>query len=285
MDFKIQWFPGHMTKAKRMMEQQLKLVDVVVEMLDARVPRSSTNPMLNQLLGQKPKIIALNKVDMADPAKNEAWKEIFKNNGLPVCVIDCNTGKGVKQLVAAVQKAAQPVIDKWLKRGVKNRSIRVMIVGIPNVGKSTLINRLVGKNKVLAADKPGVTRGQQWVTIAKGLELLDTPGVLWPKFDDQQIGLNLALTGAIKEDVYDREQAAWLLTEKLIAAYPQLLKDKYAVDFEAGAPVQDVFEKIAVSRGCLKSGGLLDLDKVVQLVLRDFRSGKTGRVTLDEPDK
>ena len=277
MDFKIQWFPGHMTKAKRMMEQQLKLVDVVVEMLDARVPRSSTNPMLNQLLGQKPKIIALNKVDMADPAKTEAWKEI--------CVIDCNTGKGVKQLVAAVQKAAQPVIDKWLKRGVKNRSIRVMIVGIPNVGKSTLINRLVGKNKVLAADKPGVTRGQQWVTIAKGLELLDTPGVLWPKFDDPQIGLNLALTGAIKEDVYDREQAAWLLTEKLIAAYPQLLKDKYAVDFEAGAPVQDVFEKIAVSRGCLKSGGLLDLDKVVQLVLRDFRSGKTGRVTLDEPDK
>ena len=254
-------------------------------MLDARVPRSSTNPMLNQLLGQKPKIIALNKVDMADPAKTEAWKEIFKNNGLPVCVIDCNTGKGVKQLVAAVQKAAQPVIDKWLKRGVKNRSIRVMIVGIPNVGKSTLINRLVGKNKVLAADKPGVTRGQQWVTIAKGLELLDTPGVLWPKFDDPQIGLNLALTGAIKEDVYDREQAAWLLTEKLIAAYPQLLKDKYAVDFEAGAPVQDVFEKIAVSRGCLKSGGLLDLDKVVQLVLRDFRSGKTGRVTLDEPDK
>lgn len=184
-----------------------------------------------------------------------------------------------------MQKAAQPVIDKWLKRGVKNRSIRVMIVGIPNVGKSTLINRLVGKNKVLAADKPGVTRGQQWVTIAKGLELLDTPGVLWPKFDDPQIGLNLALTGAIKEDVYDREQAAWLLTEKLIAAYPQLLKDKYAVDFEAGAPVQDVFEKIAVSRGCLKSGGLLDLDKVVQLVLRDFRSGKTGRVTLDEPDK
>lgn len=285
MDFKIQWFPGHMTKAKRMMEQQLKLVDVVVEMLDARVPRSSTNPMLNQLLGQKPKIIALNKVDMADPVKTEVWKEIFKNSGLPVCVIDCNTGKGVKQLVTAVQKAAQPVIDKWLKRGVKNRSIRVMIVGIPNVGKSTLINRLVGKNKVMAADKPGVTRGQQWVTIAKGLELLDTPGVLWPKFDDQQIGLNLALTGAIKEDVYDREQATELLTEKLIAAYPDLLKAKYAVEFEEGASVQDVFAKIAVSRGCLKAGGRLDIDKVIQLVMRDFRSGKIGKITLDEPDK
>ena len=285
MDFKIQWFPGHMTKARRMMEQQIKLVDVVVEMLDARVPRSSTNPMLIQLLGQKPKIIALNKVDMADPAKTEAWKTTFKNNGLPVCTVDCNTGKGVKQLVSEVQKAAQPVLDKWLKRGVKNRSIRVMIVGIPNVGKSTLINRLVGKNKVMAADKPGVTRGQQWVTIAKGLELLDTPGVLWPKFDDPQIGLNLALTGAIKEEVYDREQATELLTEKLIADYPELLKEKYTIDFEPGAAVREVFEKIAVSRGCLKGGGQLDIDKVIQLVLRDFRSGKIGRVTLDEPDK
>lgn len=168
MDFKIQWFPGHMTKAKRMMEQQLKLVDVVVEMLDARVPRSSTNPMLNQLLGQKPKIIALNKVDMADPAKTEAWKEIFKNNGLPVCVIDCNTGKGIKQLVAAVQKAAQPVIDKWLKRGVKNRSIRVMIVGIPNVGKSTLINRLVGKTKCWRPINRALRAGSNGLPLLKG---------------------------------------------------------------------------------------------------------------------
>ncbi|WP_443686791.1 ribosome biogenesis GTPase YlqF, partial [Phascolarctobacterium faecium] len=184
MDFKIQWFPGHMTKAKRMMEQQLKLVDVVVEMLDARIPRSSSNPMLIQMLGDKPKVVALNKIDMADPEKTEKWLQTFKNSGLPVCKVDCSTGKGVKQMVAAIQQVARPVTDKWLRKGVRNRSIRVMIVGVPNVGKSTLINRLVGKNKVVAADRPGVTRGQQWVTIAKGLELLDTPGVLWPKFED-----------------------------------------------------------------------------------------------------
>lgn len=188
MDFKIQWFPGHMTKAKRMMEQQLKLVDVVVEMLDARIPRSSSNPMLIQMLGDKPKVVALNKIDMADPEKTEKWLQTFKNSGLPVCKVDCSTGKGVKQMVAAIQQVARPVTDKWLRKGVRNRSIRVMIVGVPNVGKSTLINRLVGKNKVVAADRPGVTRGQQWVTIAKGLELLDTPGVLWPKFEDPEVG-------------------------------------------------------------------------------------------------
>ena len=159
MDFKIQWFPGHMTKAKRMMEQQLKLVDVVVEMLDARIPRSSSNPMLIQMLGDKPKVVALNKIDMADPEKTEKWLQTFKNSGLPVCKVDCSTGKGVKQMVAAIQQVARPVTDKWLRKGVRNRSIRVMIVGVPNVGKSTLINRLVGKNKVVAADRPGVTRG------------------------------------------------------------------------------------------------------------------------------
>ena len=163
-DLKIQWFPGHMTKAKRMMESQIKLVDVVVEMLDARIPRSSTNPMLQTILGSKPKVIALNKIDMADNARTEIWLEKLKNSGHPVCKVDCSTGKGVKQLIAAVQQAAKPVIDKWLKKGVRNRPVRVMIVGIPNVGKSTLINRLVGKTKVVAADKPGVTRGQQWIT-------------------------------------------------------------------------------------------------------------------------
>ncbi|MBR4958522.1 MAG: ribosome biogenesis GTPase YlqF, partial [Phascolarctobacterium sp.] len=213
-DFKIQWFPGHMTKAKRMMESQIKLVDVVVEMLDARIPRSSTNPMLIDVLGNKPKVIALNKTDMADNAKTELWMQKLKNSGLPVCKVDCATGKGVKQLISMIQVAAKPVLDKWLKKGVRNRSVRVMIVGIPNVGKSTLINRLVGKNKVVAADKPGVTRGQQWVTIAKGLELLDTPGVLWPKFEDPEVGFCLAATGAIKEDVFDREDATELLVER-----------------------------------------------------------------------
>ena len=282
-DFKIQWFPGHMTKAKRMMESQIKLVDVVVEMLDARIPRSSTNPMLINVLGNKPKVIALNKTDMADNVKTELWMQKLKNSGLPVCKIDCATGKGVKQLISMIQVAAKPVLDKWLKKGVRNRSVRVMIVGIPNVGKSTLINRLVGKNKVVAADKPGVTRGQQWITIAKGLELLDTPGVLWPKFEDPEVGFCLAATGAIKEDVFDREQATELLIERLMQRYPEELKSKYAVEFENSDDVRAVISKIATSRGCIKAGGVLDLDRVIQTVLRDFRSGRLGRFTLDEP--
>lgn len=282
-DFKIQWFPGHMTKAKRMMESQIKLVDVVVEMLDARIPRSSTNPMLQGILGSKPKVIALNKTDMADSAKTEQWIAKLKNSGLPVCRIDCATGKGVKQLITAIQNASKPVIDKWLKKGVRNRPVRVMIVGIPNVGKSTLINRLAGKNKVAAADRPGVTRGQQWITIAKGLELLDTPGVLWPKFDNPETGFGLAVTGAVKEDVFDREQAVELLLERLMQRYPEELKTKYAVEFENSDDVKAVMTKIANSRGCIKAGGVLDLDRVVQLVLRDFRSGRMGRFTIDEP--
>ena len=282
-DFKIQWFPGHMTKAKRMMESQIKLVDVVVEMLDARIPRSSTNPMLQNVLGNKPKVIALNKIDMADNAKTELWLEKLKNSGLPVCKIDCATGKGVKQLISAIQLAAKPVIDKWLKKGVRNRPVRVMIVGIPNVGKSTLINRLVGKNKVMAADKPGVTRGQQWVTIAKGLELLDTPGVLWPKFEDPSVGFALAATGAIKEDVFDRRDAVELLLDFMLQKYPAELAGKYAVELVEDETVQTVMTKIANARGCLKAGGMLDLDKVDQLVLRDFRSGRLGRFTVDEP--
>lgn len=282
-DFKIQWFPGHMTKAKRMMESQIKLVDVVVEMLDARIPRSSTNPMLQDILGSKPKVIALNKLDMADKAQTDLWVEKIKNSSLPVCKLDCATGKGVKQLISAIQLAAKPVIDKWLKKGVRNRPVRVMIVGIPNVGKSTLINRLVGKNKVMAADRPGVTRGQQWVTIAKGLELLDTPGVLWPKFEDPSVGFALAATGAIKEDVFDRESAVELLIDFLLKNYPQELATKYAVSLEEGDDVNAVMAKIATSRGCLKAGGLLDIDKVVQLVLRDFRAGRIGRFTIDKP--
>lgn len=282
-DFKIQWFPGHMTKAKRMMESQIKLVDVVVEMLDARIPRSSTNPMLQDILGSKPKVIALNKLDMADKAQTDLWVEKIKNSGLPVCKLDCATGKGVKQLISAIQLAAKPVIDKWLKKGVRNRPVRVMIVGIPNVGKSTLINRLVGKNKVMAADRPGVTRGQQWVTIAKGLELLDTPGVLWPKFEDPSVGFALAATGAIKEDVFDRESAVELLIDFLLKNYPQELATKYAVSLEEGDDVNAVMAKIATSRGCLKAGGLLDINKVVQLVLRDFRAGRIGRFTIDKP--
>ncbi len=283
VNFQIQWFPGHMTRAKRMMEEQVKLVDVVVEMLDARIPLSSTNPMLAEILGGKPRVIAFNKADLADKKKTEAWIQKFKNKDLPVCEVDCATDRGIKQLVAMVQATAKPVIDKWLKKGLKRRSIRVMIVGVPNVGKSTLINRLAGRNKTVTADRPGVTRGQQWIMIAKGLELLDTPGVLWPKFEDPETGFSLAVTGAIREDVFDKTQAAGILLERLMAKYPEELKSQYAIDFGPGDISDDVMKKIATARGCLKLGGLTDTDKAARMLLKDFRTGKIGRFTLEEP--
>ncbi|MBQ0067876.1 MAG: ribosome biogenesis GTPase YlqF [Phascolarctobacterium sp.] len=281
-ELKIQWFPGHMTKARRMMEEQIKLVDVVVEMLDARIPQSSTNPLLLQVIGSKPRVLVLNKTDMADADATEAWFNKFKSKNLPVIKIDCATGKGTKQLLALIQQAAKPVIDKWLKKGVKNRSIRVMIVGIPNVGKSTLINRLVGKNKTAAQDRPGVTRGQQWVTIAKGLELLDTPGVLYPKIENPQTGFFLAVTGAVREEVYDRETATILLTEWLLNKHPDALQNCYNIEITATDTAETVLGKIAVARGYLKTGGMADMNKVYPLILKDFRSAKIGKFTLDE---
>ena len=286
MDLKLQWFPGHMTKAKRMMEANLKLVDVVVEMLDARIPRASSNPMLIKMIGNKPKVIALNKTDMADKEATALWLENLKTKNFAAVQIDCAKGKGVKQLLAAIQKAAEPVTEKWLKRGVRNRPIRVMIVGIPNVGKSTLINRLVGRRTAMTQDKPGVTRGPQWITIAKGLELLDTPGVLWPKFENQEVGLFLALTGAVKEDVFDKSIAVEILIDKLQKEYPQVLSSKYGAVLGQEDDIKTIYEKIAQARGCLKAGGKADIDKVMNMVLRDFKTGKLGAFTLDKaPEK
>ena len=279
MDFKIQWFPGHMTKAKRMMETQLKLVDVVIEMLDARIPRSSTNPMLLEMLGNKPKLVALNKIDMADPVKTDTWLQIFKNNGLTVVKVDCATGKGIKQLISAVQEIAKPVSEKWAKKGVKNRPIRVMIVGVPNVGKSTLINRLVGKNKVIAADRPGVTRGQQWITIAKGLELLDTPGVLWPKFQSDELALNLVYIGSIRDDIVDKEDVCLKLIEKLSKDYPKLLEKRYKIEIQ-DTPLETM-EAIAIKRGAIFRGKEIDYRRVSDIVMDEFKKGTIGNITLE----
>ena len=283
MDLKLQWFPGHMTKARRMMEEQLKLVDVVVEMLDARIPRASSNPMLIKMIGSKPKVIALSKADMANKEQTTLWLQYLKTKNFAAVQVDCSTGKGVKQLLAAVESAAQPMKEKWLKRGVRNRAIRVMIVGVPNVGKSTLINRLVGRRTAVTQDRPGVTRGPQWITIAKGLELLDTPGVLWPKFENQEVGLLLALTGAIKEEVFDKSVVVEILVNKLQKEYPEVLKEKYGIDLGQDDTVHTVYEKIAKTRGCLKAGGVADLTKVINMVLRDFKTGKLGTFTLDVP--
>lgn len=282
-DFKIQWFPGHMIKAKRMMEENLRLVDVVVELLDARCPGSSINPMLRQMAGDKPRVIALNKADLADTVKTEAWLVRLEQEGTPVCSIDCRTGKGVKRMITLVKEAAAPVLDKWMKKGVRNRDVRLMIVGVPNVGKSTLINRLAGRIKAMAFDRPGVTKQKQWVTIAKGLELLDTPGVLWPKFEDPRIGLYLALTGAVKEEVFDRHDAAVLLLQELQGKYPRQLAAFYGITVTTEDTAETLMEKIGAARGCIKAGGLIDLNKVEQIVLYEFKTAKIGRITLDEP--
>ena len=280
----IQWFPGHMTKAKRMMEEQLKLVDVVVEMLDARIPRSSANPMLKKLIGNKQKIVVLNKTDMADPVQTARWLERLKEQNFTALEVNCQKNKGVKAL-AAIQKAGQPTLDKWLKKGVKNHPVRVMIVGIPNVGKSTLINRLLGKNKTVAQNRPGVTRGPQWVILGKGLELLDTPGVLWPKFDDPETGFSLAVTGAIREEVFDLEIAVHILLLRLKKYYPQELSAYYNIALAEEDGAKELEEKIGRSRGCLKAGGLVDYNKVIQMVIRDFKTGKLGAFTLEVPGK
>lgn len=283
--FQIQWFPGHMTKARRMMEEQIKLVDVVVELLDARIPRSSANPMLKKVIGSKQKIVVLNKTDMADPEATKQWLDYLKKQNFTALEVDCQKGKGIKALVSAIQKAGQPAIDKWLKKGVRNRAVRVMIVGIPNVGKSTLINRLLGKNKTVTQNKPGVTRGPQWVTLGKNLELLDTPGVLWPKFENPEVGFNLAVTGAIREEVFDQEIAVHILMGRLAKWYGQQMGAVYGIQVQEDTTVEQLEQAVARSRGWLKAGGELDMSKCIQTLLRDFKLGKMGRFTLEIPPR
>ena len=258
--FSIQWFPGHMTKARREMESQLRLVDVVVEMLDARIPRSSANPLLQRLIGQKTRIVALSKTDMADPDVTQQWLAAFREEGLKALEVDCQKGRGTRALLSAIREAGQPVVDK-----------------------STLINRLLGKNKTVTQNKPGVTRQTQWVEIGRGIELLDTPGVLWPKFEQAETGFNLAVTGAIKEDIFDRETAAAILLTRLLRLYPQQLAAAYGITLEAGETARTAETKIGTARGAIKAGGELNLPKTVDLILRDFKFGRLGPMSLEKP--
>ena len=279
----VQWFPGHMAKTRRIMASNLKLVDAVVEITDARIPFSSRNPEMKRIVGSKPRLVLLNKADSADPEVTAMWLDYYAKQGITALATDCRSGKNVSKFYGKLKELLKDDIEKWNANGMSGRPIRIMIVGIPNVGKSSFINRLAGSRLAKVEDRPGVTRGKQWVKLDEGFELLDMPGVLWPKFEDPSVGFALAVTGAIKEDVFDREQAVELLLDLLIRKYPQDLQTKYAVSLEQGDDVNAVMAKIAVARGCLKSGGLLDLDKVIQLVLRDFRAGRLGRFTIDEP--
>ncbi|MCI6870415.1 MAG: ribosome biogenesis GTPase YlqF [Selenomonadales bacterium] len=281
----VQWFPGHMTKARKIITENLKLVDAVIELLDARIPYSSANPMLQEIISGKPRVVALNKADLADPVITRKWVDYFTQQGIKAVSIDSMTGKGTKQLVQAVEDMAREKTEKLLSKGViKPRAARVMILGIPNVGKSSLINRLAGAVKAKAADKPGVTRAKQWIRIGKNLELLDTPGILWPKFEDMTVGLKLAFTGAINDEAIDREQVVAVFLETMAKLYPERLRERYKLIDELPEQPMELLEMVGRKRGCLIKGGAVDLDKAQRIVFTDFRSGKLGVVSLDVPE-
>ena len=279
----VQWFPGHMKKAKDIIVNNLKLVDVVIELLDARIPYSSANPMLQEIIAGKPRLVALNKSDLADRAVTKQWVEYFKKQGISAVAVDAPQGRGIKQLVAMTEELARPMTDKLVSKGAKARAARVMILGIPNVGKSSLINRLAGSNKAKTADKPGVTRAKQWIRLGGNLELLDTPGILWPKFEDMTAGLKLAFTGAINDEVVDRELITGVFLQTIASMYPERLQERYKLTGELPTEPHELLELIGRKRGCLVKGGLVDTEKAQRIVMTDFRSGKLGTVSLDMP--
>lgn len=278
----IQWFPGHMAKTKRLITEHLKAVDVAGELLDARIPMSSANPMVENLVQNKPRIIVLNKSDLADVKITEKWIEYFKKENIDVIPVSTYNGKDKKKLINLIREKAKPVLEKWQRRGLKNRSVRIMILGIPNVGKSTLINFLSGSKATRTANTPGHTKGKQWVRLSSGLDLLDTPGVLWPKFEDQNAALKLAATGAIAGEIFDSYEVVTTLLAALKEISPQILKEKYDIE-DVNQDTQILLELIGKRRGCLLPGGEIDSTRAEALVLTDFRSGKLGRVTLDIP--
>lgn len=279
----IQWYPGHMTKAKRQMQEDLKLIDLIIELVDARVPLSSRNPDIDQLGQNKSRLILLNKADLADERQNEAWKEYFQSKGFYVVKVDSRSGSGMKMIQNVIQEACKEKIERDRRRGIKNRPIRAMVAGIPNVGKSTFINTFAGKACAKTGNKPGVTKGKQWIRLNKNVELLDTPGILWPKFEDQLVGIRLACVGSIKDDILNIEELALWLLEKLKKDYPGLLEKRYGVS-EEGTPLETL-EAIARARGCLKRGEELDYVKASGVIFDDFRGGKIGRITLEWADQ
>lgn len=276
----IQWFPGHMAKTKRLIIEHLKAVDVAAELLDARIPLASANPMVEELLSGKPRIVILNKTDLADPEMTKAWESYYKRKGVAAVSMSCGNGKDKKKFLRLIKEAAGPMLEKWKRRGLKTRSVRIMILGIPNVGKSTLINFISGTAAARTANTPGHTRGKQWVRLSQGLDLLDTPGVLWPKFEDQVAALRLAATGAIAGDVFDADTVVSELMRVLARTAPDALREKYGIE-DAAADPQILLAQAGKRRGCILPGGAIDYARAQTMILNDFRSGKLGRITLD----
>ncbi len=278
----FQWYPGHMTKAKRMMQENIKLIDLIIELLDARVPLSSRNPDIDELGKNKARLILLNKADLAEEKQTDAWVEYFKAKGFSVVKVNSRKGGGIKSIHGVIQEACKEKIERDRKRGILNRPVRAMVVGIPNVGKSTFINSLAGKACAKTGNKPGVTKGKQWIRLNKNVELLDTPGILWPKFEDQTVGLHLAFIGSIKDEILNTEELAAELIKLLAEYYPGILQEKYEIE-EVDDPYQ-CLNKIAESRHCLLKGNELDTEKAALLLLDDFRNGRLGRLTLERTE-
>ena len=278
----FQWYPGHMTKAKRKMQEDIKLIDLVIELVDARVPLASRNPDIDELGKNKYRLILMNKADLADKEKTKQWSSYFKKMGFFVVSLDARTKNSMKSITDIVMEACKEKIERDRKRGIKNRPVRAMVVGIPNVGKSTFINSYAGKACAKTGNKPGVTKGKQWIRLSKSVELLDTPGILWPKFEDQSVGLKLALIGSIKDEILNVDELAVELIKFLIDSYPGLLSERYDVN-ESG-DITDIIIEIAKNRKCVSKGAEVDYSKAAALVIDDFRSGKLGKITLEIPN-
>lgn len=279
----IQWFPGHMAKARRQVTEKLKQIDVVIELLDARLPLSSRNPMIDEIVGDKPRLILLNKADLADAKATEEWMSYFREYGMRTLPIDALSGKGVNKLPGICQELASDMLAKRAERGMQARAIRIMILGIPNVGKSSLINRLAKRSVAQTGDRPAVTKSQQWVKMGDTLELLDTPGILWPKFEDQMVGLRLAASGAIKDELIDFGEVALFVARYMLHYYPEQLKDRFKVN-ELPEDGVEMLEIVGKKRGCMVSGGQIDYDKAAEIFLRELRSGKLGTISLERPN-
>lgn len=280
----IQWFPGHMAKARREVTEKLKLVDVVYELVDARIPLSSRNPMMNEITQQKPRIVLLNKADLSDPAITKEWIAFFDRQGSPAVPIVATEGEGFRKIESEARRLFAPKMEAMVKKGIRPRAIRAMILGIPNVGKSSLINRMAKRNIAKTGDKPGVTKAQQWIKVGKDFELLDTPGILWPKFEDPEVGIRLALTGAIKDEVLDadKQDMAHFLVKWLRETYPGVLEERYKMDSLPDEPWDTVLE-IGRKRGLIRAGGVIDELGACDLILREFRAGMLGRISLERP--
>ena len=278
-----QWYPGHMTKARRMMEENIKLIDLVIEVVDSRIPMSSRNPDIDNLAKNKARLILLNKSDLSDERRNTQWMEYFHNKGFFVLKINSRTGAGIKQNNATVAEACKEKIERDKRKGIMNRPVRAMVVGIPNVGKSTFINSYAGKACAKTGNKPGVTKGKQWIRLNKNIELLDTPGILWPKFDNQEVGKKLAMIGSMNDEVINLDELALDTVKFIIQEYPGNINERYGVDESVESLL--VMEEIAAKRGCLKRGGMVDYEKVAGIILDDYRSGRIGRITLEKPEE